>query len=254
MRRAALGALLLLAACSGPSPQKAAGAQGAAPGAHGGTGRVDPAQHDAFFLWAGVPAPPVLGRARTIYLLDGEVRAHGPARFTLLRPQAPRATQARLWLTIRLERLDWPEDLMRRVPREIARWRRAGARVVGLTLDFDTNARGLAGYAAFLARVRRHLPPGCRLSVTGLMDWSANADPAALAGLAGTVDEVIVQTYQGRRTLPDYARYVARLRTLPLPFRIALVEGGAWQAPPGLEQAPGFRGYVVFLLPRKRPG
>jgi len=33
---------------------------------------------------------------------------------------------------------------------------------------------------------------------------------------------------------------------------VALVEGGEWQAPPGLETHPMFRGYAVFLLGRER--
>ena len=36
--------------------------------------RVDPRDYDAFWLWAGVSPPSVLERAKTIYLLDGEIR------------------------------------------------------------------------------------------------------------------------------------------------------------------------------------
>ena len=62
------------------------------------------------------------------------------------------------------------------------------------------------------------------------------------------VDEIVVQTYQGRATIPGYERYLASLERLRLPYRIGLVEGGAWRAPPGLEAGAGFRGYVVFLV------
>jgi hypothetical protein len=40
------------------------------------------------------------------------------------------------------------------------------------------------------------------------------------------------------------------LQRLPLPFRVALVEGGQWREPAGLADNPRFKGYVVFLLPR----
>ena len=80
------------------------------------------------------------------------------------------------------------------------------------------------------------------------MDWSAGGDPQALARLAGIVDEIVVQTYQGRHTIPGYETYLASLRRLNMSYRIALVEGGAWRAPEGLESDPNFRGYVVFLL------
>jgi hypothetical protein len=211
---------------------------------------VDPAAHDAFFLWAGVGAPAVLARAKTIYLLAGEVRAGGKAGFVPLRPAIPRVRRAEVWLTVRTERIDWGEAVYRRVLGDLARWDAAGNRVAGLQIDFDARTRGLRRYEAFLAGLRQRLPARYRLSVTGLLDWSAHGDPAALAGLAGTVDEVVIQTYQGRSTIPGYERYMASLAQLPIPYRIGLVEGGLWREPRSLPRDPEFRGYVVFLLPR----
>lgn len=215
--------------------------------------RVDPADHDAFFLWAGVRRPPVLDRAKTIYILDGEVRAADGA-FVPLRPAIPRVSHSEVWLTVRAERIDWSDAVHARVFADLARWQAAGNRLAGLQVDFDARTRGLAGYAAFLTDLRQRLPPRYRLSITGLMDWSAQADPAALAGLAGVVDEVVIQTYQGRHTIPGYERYMASLAKLPLPYRVGLVEGGEWRAPPALAHDPEFRGYVVFLLPQFRSG
>ncbi len=232
-RRLALGlGLALLAGCAKQAPS-----------------RVDPAAHDAFFVWAGVKPGPALDRARTIYLLDGEVRHDRPGVLVPLRPQAPRLRRADVWLTVRAERLDWGEGVYRRLLADAARWEANGNRLVGVQVDFDAATRGLGRYAEFLADLRRRLPAKYRLSVTGLMDWSANGDPAQFARLKGVVDEVVVQTYQGRRTIPGYAGYMRRLMRLPIPYRIALVEGGEWRAPAGLEQDPEFRGYVVFLLP-----
>lgn len=210
---------------------------------------VDPRRHDAFFLWAGVKPPPVLAKARTLYLLDGEVRAGDNRRIVPLRPQAPRIGHADVWLVVRTERLDWHEAIYRQLLSDAARWEGSGTRLVGVQVDFDAATRGITGYAAFLVDLRRRLPARYRLSVTGLLDWSANGDPAQLARLRGVVDEVVVQTYQGRKTIPGYEGYMAGLMRLPLPYRVGLVEGGEWRAPPGLERDPEFRGYVVFLLP-----
>jgi hypothetical protein len=80
------------------------------------------------------------------------------------------------------------------------------------------------------------------------MDWSANGDPGALAALRGTIDEAVIQTYQGRTTIPGYEAYFRRMRNFPLPFRVGLVEGGTWREPPRLETEPNFRGYVIFLV------
>lgn len=213
-------------------------------------GHVNAAQHDAFFLWAGVKAPGVLAKAKTIYLLDGEVRASHAVGFVPLRAGVPHVRHAEVWLVVRLERLDWEEPVWRRVLTELDRWQAAGNRLAGLQLDFDARTRGLDRYATFLAEARRRLPRRYKLSITGLMDWSAGGDPAALAALGTVVDDVVLQTYQGRRTVPGYEAYLRSLARLPFPYRLGLVEGGEWRAPPELARDPHFRGYVVFLLPR----
>jgi hypothetical protein len=212
--------------------------------------RVDAGRYDAFFLWAGVRPPAVLDRARTIYILDGEVRAGDNTRIVPLRPEAPRVRNAEVWLTLRVERIDWAEPVFRQLLVDAAKWEGAGARLAGIQIDFDARTRRLDGYMRFLAALRQRLPAKYRLSVTGLMDWSANGDAAQLAGLHGVVDEVVVQTYQGRRTIPGYEGYLASLGRLPIPYRVGLVQGGEWHAPAKMEADPNFRGYVVFLLPR----
>lgn len=211
------------------------------------SGRVDPADHDAFYLWAGVKPGPELDRARTVYLLAGEVRRDN--RFMVSLRATPRINRAEVWLVVRAERLDWDPVLIGQILGELDRWSAAGNRLAGLQVDFDATTPGLDGYAAFLRRLRSQLPPRYKLSVTGLMDWSANADPAHLAALRGTVDEVVVQSYQARTTIPGYAAYLDKLARVPVPHKVALVEGGEWREPPALAQDPLFRGYVVFLLP-----
>ncbi len=228
MKAAALVLALLLAACA-PS-----GAQ-----------RVEAEQYDAFFLWAGVKPQPVLDQAKTLYLLAGEVRRDGgyvPLRAT------PQVKHAEVWLVVRAQSLDWPPATMERVGNELARWQGAGNRLAGVQIDFDSSTRGLDRYAAFLKQLRGGLDPRFRLSITGLMDWSANADPSALAALKGTVDEVVVQSYQGRATIPGYQTYLARLARVPVPHKVALVQGGEWTEPTALKTDPLFRGYVVFLV------
>jgi hypothetical protein len=58
---------------------------------------------------------------------------------------------------------------------------------------------------------------------------------------------VVIQTYQGRKTITNYNAYLPALKRLTLPFKIGLVQNGEWQAPEYLEASPWFRGYVVFL-------
>lgn len=214
------------------------------------TAAVDARRYDSFWLWAGVGARPELARARRVYLLNGEVTDDG--RYLAQRPAVPRVRAAQVWLVVRVETLAWPPLVRQQLLAQLARWRAAGNRVVGVQIDFDARTRHLDRYAAFLRELRATLPRDCRLGITGLLDWSANGDPAGLNRLAGTVDEVVIQIYQGRRVIPGYQGYLARLDRLPIPFRVGLLEGGEWRPPPNLATNPRFMGYVVFLTRQLR--
>lgn len=212
--------------------------------------RVRAEQYDSFWLWAGVPPSAVLDEAKTVYVLDGEIRGR-QGRFVSLRAAAPRARGPEIWLVIRTDTLAWPKNAFEGIGQRADGWARHGSHVAGVQIDFDARTRHLGDYAVFLEKVRSALPRRYRLSITGLMDWSANGDPQALVRLKGTVDEVVIQTYQGRSTIWGYERYFERMKGFPIPFKVGLVENGRWIEPPGLSAEPNFRGYVVFLLPRR---
>jgi hypothetical protein len=212
--------------------------------------RVEPQDYDAFWLWAGVAARPELEHARTIYLLDGEVRDGRPVRFVPLLAAPPRLKDKALWLVVRTDTLDWPEGAYARLLGDLEAWR-AGSQLQGVQIDFDARTRDLGRYADFLRDFRRRLPSQYHLSITGLMDWSANGDPDALRNLQGVVDEVVIQTYQGRSTIWGYERYFDRMTGFPIPFKVGLVENGRWIEPRGLRTEPNFKGYVVFLLSQR---
>ena len=222
----------------------ALGLSGSAPAA----GTVDANDFTAFWLWAGVRSQAVLERAERIYLLQGEIRKEDPARLVSLRAAVPRVRGAELWMVVRVETLAWPAAIYPQLIRELARWGAAGNRVVGLQIDFDARTHHLAEYAAFLRDLRLRLPAEYKLGITGLLDWSANGDPSGLDALAGTVDEAILQIYQGRHVIPGYAAYLGRLDRMTVPFRIGLLQGGEWKAPASLKLNPKFRGFVVFLV------
>ncbi len=213
----------------------------------GASAPVDAGRYDAFWLWAGVRPQPVLARARRIYLLAAQVTATAPARLQAQRPAPPRVSGAKVWPVVRVETLLWPEVAHAQVAGMLDRWRLAGSSLEGLQVDFDARTRHLDQYARFLQDLRRRLPPALRLGVTGLLDWSSHGDPAALNALGATVDEVVLQIYQGRHVIPGYADHLRRAGRLRTPFRVGLLQGGDYVAPAGLERLPMFRGYVVFL-------
>ena len=215
---------------------------------------VEAATYDAFWLWAGVTPQPALAKARSLYLLRGQVSSPnggGPARLIAQGGSTPHIDAdppgREVWIVYRAHTLDWTPAIYAQILAEWARWRAAGDPVAGIEIDFDARTRHLGDYARFLKDLRARLPADCRLSITGLLDWSSQGDPTALEALGGVVDEVVLQTYQGRHTIPGYQAYLARLSRMTLPFKIGLVEGGDWTAPAGLAANPWFRGYVVFL-------
>ncbi len=235
MRLLALLALLFLAGCD-----------------RADQGRVGAQAYDAFWLWAGVEPQPVLDSAKTIYILAAEIKGGPKGRYVDLRPAVPRVKHAQVWIVYRIETLVWDANVLPRILSDLESWKGKGNQVAGIQIDFDAATRGLPGYAAFLQKLRADLPSGMRLSVTGLLDWSSGGDSPALNALAGTVDEVVLQTYQGRHTIPGYQAYLRQLERVKLPFKIGLVQHGEWQAPPGLARNTKFRGYVVFLLNPER--
>ncbi len=215
-------------------------------------GRVDARNYDAFWLWAGVEPQPVLDSAKTIYILAAEIKGGPEGRYVDLRPAVPRVKHAQVWIVYRIETLTWDAYVLPRILRDLESWKGKGNRIAGIQIDFDAATRGLPGYADFLKQLRTELPPGTGLSVTGLLDWSSGGDSPALNALAGTVDEVVLQTYQGRQTIPGYQAYLRQLERVKLPFKIGFVQHGEWKAPPSLARNPNFKGYVVFLLNPER--
>ena len=213
---------------------------------------VRASDYDAYWLWAGVEARPELDAARVVYLLQGEIAPDraGRVRLSPRGGSDPGAHTPTLWLVYRARSLKWPPEVVDGVVRRFEAWRAAPGVVAGVQVDFDASTKGLADYAVFLHGLRDALPAGCKLSVTGLMDWASQGEPEGLDAVKDVVSEVVFQTYRGRSTVPGVDAYLARLGRVRIPFRLGLVEGGAWSPPADLASNPFFRGYVVFLTRR----
>jgi hypothetical protein len=214
-------------------------------------GTVDASNYDQFWLWGGVKPQPVLKQARCVYILQGQIEAkHGDesqVRFIAQGGAVPRGLSVEVWLAYRVHTLHWTPHEYAILLAQLHRWRQAGNRVVGVQIDFDAHTLHLQEYLEFLEGLRRQLPSAYRLGITGLLDWSSRVDSDQVNQLRGIVDEVVVQTYQGRHTIEDYSAYLPRVSRLTLPFKIGLIEGGNWDPPAYIAQSSWFRGYVVFL-------
>lgn len=210
---------------------------------------VNPRQHQAFWLWSGVKASDALQNAQIVYLHQGEVLTRsGNVVFQRLGLPVSRLTFPSIWITVRFTGLDVPEDIPARIVRLMQRWEAAGNKVVGLQVDFDAATYQLTDYARFLRQLRQQLPQAFSLGVTGLLDWAKTGDITTLNTLP--VDELVVQSYQGRHTVENYQDYLPALTRLQIPFKLGLVQAGSrdLKAEAQLEKSRWYRGSVVFML------
>ncbi|KMV36424.1 MULTISPECIES: DUF3142 domain-containing protein [Franconibacter] len=210
---------------------------------------VSASRHAAFWLWSGVKASDELRNAQTVYLHQGEVLTRsGQVVFQRLGLPVSRLTFPSIWLTVRFTTLEVPQAIPARLVRLMQRWQAAGNHVVGLQVDFDAATHQLADYARFLRELRQQLPPEFALGVTGLLDWAKTGEVATLNALP--VDELVVQSYQGRHTVANYQAYLPALARLRIPFKLGLVQNGSRepQAEAQLNASPWYRGTVVFML------
>lgn len=210
---------------------------------------VNASEHQAFWLWSGVKPTAEMHNAGVVYLHQGETIRRGSAivfeRVGL--PVSP-LSFSRIWLTVRVTTLNIPEATWSHVIRLTQRWQKAGIRIVWLQIDFDAATQRLADYGAFLTRLRAVLPAEYAPGVTGLLDRAKTGSVATLNSLP--IDELVIQTYQGRKTVKNYADYLPALRALTIPWKIGLVQNGEWDSDQNaaLQQSPWFRGTVIFMV------
>lgn len=211
---------------------------------------VDAANYQDFWVWGRVNPAPYLSHASELYVLQGEIGYSRSQQQLVFNSQGMRLTTlapARIWLVYRTTTLNWTPALIQALVQRLDSWQRYDNQVIGLQIDFDSATQQLTHYAQFLQQIRQQLPKRYQLSATGLLDWS-HADANTIMALNRSLDEIVIQTYQGKKTIANYQAYLPALGQLKMPFKIGLVQHGQWLATPNFEKNPYFRGYVVFLL------
>jgi len=214
--------------------------------------------YSSFWIWGGVTSQPALSQARSLYILQGEVvektgRTTSGTKVIAQGMPVARLRKGKVWLVYRATTLHWTPGTTQAIISQLRLWQLSGNPIVGLQIDFDAKTRHLREYVAFLKQLRATLPAEYRLGITGLLDWSATGDINTLNQLHNVVDEVIVQTYQGRKTINNYQAYLPALKRLTIPFKIGLIQNGEWQAPEYMKSNPWFQGYAVFLQNQPPP-
>lgn len=224
---------------------------------------INPKDYEQFWIWTAPEDDSKLSQAHTLYVLQGEIR---PPNIPYYRPNDPKnavtpalatlipqglgvrsLSNKKIWLVYRATSQGWSDEVMTQIIERLDKWQRAGNQVIGIQIDYDAPTYQLDKYAQLLKSIRKRLPAQYQLSVTGLLDWSNQADDPQFMLLSDAIDELVVQTYQGTTTLTNYSRYLKKLENLPFDFKIGIIEGGQWQGASFLENNPHFKGYVVFL-------
>ncbi|EIJ41910.1 Protein of unknown function (DUF3142) [Beggiatoa alba B18LD] len=208
--------------------------------------------YQAFWVWGGIKPAQIPLTAQRLYILQGSIQADRQKNVRFQRQGIlVRPLPAPIFLVYRFEVLAWNPVIRQSLFNQIAYWESYQQTVLGIQIDFDAHTQRLDQYDVFLRQVRAELPEKYQLSITGLLDWTQNASPTVLQALADTLDEVIFQTYQGKRTIPRYQAYLRAFAQLQVPFKVGIVAGGVWdkQREQWLQGLTYYRGMVVFLLP-----
>ncbi|MGB2537276.1 DUF3142 domain-containing protein [Hafnia paralvei] len=218
-------------------------------GVHASEGRVEAGSYHNFWLWSAVRSQPVLKQAQVLYLHQAEImtRRGKPALYKRGLPYSAIVVPD-VWISVRVSTLDIPDSMVNALLKLCRNWEAAGTHVVGIQIDFDAASYRLDQYSVFLLKLKSKLPTGYKLGVTGLLDWAKTGSVEQLNQLP--VDEVVIQTYQGRHTVTRYQEYLPALRGLNIPFKIGLVQNGLWDKrwQRYFATSPNYLGEVVFLL------
>lgn len=213
--------------------------------------RVNANDYDAFWIWGNIRSAPYLSKAKEIYILQGEIHYAKAEQQSVLTAQGVsvlRIPHQKVWLVFRTRHLDWNEKNLALILSRMQQWENQGNQIQGLQIDFDSKTHNLKQYALFLQQLRQKLPKQYQLSITGLLDWTNFSDADSLNIFRQNIDELILQSYQGTTTIPNYQAYLKRVSALNLPYKIGVVQHGIWSKSLQFEQDPNFKGYVVFLL------
>jgi hypothetical protein len=218
------------------------------------TSKVDANDFASFWIWGDIQTAPYLVHAKELYILQGEIRYSKSKQISTFTPQGVsilKLPHQKIWLVFRTHHLAWNEQNYQTILNRLEHWRNQGNQVQGIQIDFDSKTNSLKDYAIFLQKLRQKLPQQYRLSITGLLDWTNFKDQNTLTLFRQNIDELVIQTYQGTTTIPNYPEYLKRISALRLPYKVGLVQHGTWFGNSTKQKDRYFKGYVVFLLRSK---
>ncbi|WP_089605561.1 DUF3142 domain-containing protein [Acinetobacter piscicola] len=219
--------------------------------ASSGSYHINANDYDAFWIWGEIKSAPYLNKAKQVYILQGEIRIDKASKQSILIAQGVpvlNIPHQKVWLVFRNHHLNWQDHELDKILKRVRQWENSGNHIQGIQIDFDSRTKNLHQYGLFLQQLRKQLPQQYQLSITSLMDWTNIQDKETLRLFRENINEMIIQTYQGSTTIPNYQMYLKKISAMKLPYKIGLVQHGEWDHQLKFENDPNFKGYVVFLL------
>ncbi len=203
----------------------------------------------SYWVWAGVPFNRVPKLGSSVYVFQGQILDKAGQIYFAKQGLSSFNTGLReLYLVFRLSSLKHIDALNNLLEFAIHSWEKHGNIVKGVQLDFDSSTPNLNKYGDFLKRVRGLLPRNYQLSITGLGDWVRSKESTD-KWFFGSVDEVIFQLYQGRKSISDREYYIGKMATLKTPFKVGILESDPLSPNEEkfLKNCSQYRGIVLFL-------
>lgn len=173
-----------------------------------------------YWIWAGI-LPRDVPANNILYVYQGVFIVKEDNYFFKRKGLYPHPIKAKeLYLVFRIEGgLPDPENFAKLGMFYIASWQKHKIMVRGIQLDFDSPTAKLLKYNEFLINFRKFLPIEYKLSITGLGDWVINGNSETLIKMSKSIDEMVFQLYQGRKSLPGTDFYVEKIAKLNFPFK-----------------------------------
>jgi hypothetical protein len=206
------------------------------------------------WVWSG-QLPRTLEGVDTLYMLQGHFWNERGYRYEFQGPPPQELSKKgiSLVLTYRLQFKIPPEMVASRYRAHARAWRRQGAVVKGIQIDYDSPTAKLPNYSLWIARLRHSLESEAEVSVTGLGDWLVSASPKDLLSLAQRTDFIAFMMYHGRHSLDPVAPYLAALRDKQITFKLGLLTSQKAEAKfESVQTARGYLGDIYYVLPEAR--
>lgn len=198
-----------------------------------------------FWIWQEIDMQ-YANQADGVVLMQGEFKLQGDQVIFEKKGLTPHQINHVGEVSILLRAYDLPSAsvFIERVDRLLVGWKKTGAKISGIQIDYDSPTDKLSEYQAFLKQLSAYYGKSF-LSVTGLASWLGEHITEVNA-LGEVVDYVAIQFYQLHLPVPNAKEYFNKLDGLTINYKVGVTTSAEFR---GFDaQGPdNYLGKLVFL-------